>query len=153
MIKTTDTTRDDLLLLIANMRDDDRREIEAYGLPINKVVWRSYKGSLICKSIFVNNELAAIFGLAGELLDEVGTPWLFTTYASEKVSPLRFARIYQREVLKMLRLFPALENYVDTRYTKSIRLLENIGFTVHEPNKYGMIGSDFRRFEMKRKEA
>lgn len=82
-------------------------------------------------------------------MGDVGRPWLLTTYAAEKISPLRFTRIYQDEVLRMLDVFPRLVNYVDSRYTKATRLLDIIGFELDEPEPMGVNGILFQKFEMR----
>lgn len=78
----------------------------------------------------------------------VGIPWLITTPKVYRVSPLRFARLYQNEVRAMLNLFPRLENYVAVDYEEAIRLLSVVGFTIGEPERYG--NGMFRKFSMER---
>jgi len=73
-------------------------------------------------------------------------PWLLTAPCVKKISPLRFARIYQEEVISMLKIFKTLENYVDEEYSSAIRLLEIIGFILDEPQKIGV--GMFRKFRM-----
>jgi len=148
-IRIVKTKPEHLRELARTIRKEDKREIEAFGYTANVALWRSYKGSVICKSIFVQNELAAIFGVGGETLDDAGKIWFLTTSAAEKVSPLRFARIYQEQVLKMLKTFKRLENYVDYSYTSSIRILELVGFTVHDPEPMGEKGNLFCKYTMR----
>jgi len=152
-ITTINTEPNHLRILSNTMRPADRAEIEKFGWSVNKGLWRSYKGSLICKSIFVEGELAAIFGIGGGAMSDIGTPWLITTYACEKVSPLAFARTFQKEVLKMLQLFPVLANFVDASYDKAVKLLENCGFTIGEPEELGGHGELYRKFSIKRRKA
>lgn len=132
--------------LLQTMRDADRREIESYGFTCSHGLWRSYKNSLYKQTAFVEDKVAAIWGVSGVFMGEVGTPWLLTSGEVKKISPLRFARIYQNEVDHMLTLFPKLVNYVASDYGEAIRLLDIIGFILHEPQKYG--NGVFRRFEM-----
>lgn len=131
------------------LRDADKREIEAIGLSAYQGVRRSVRGSLIAKAIFVDGELAALFGVGGNILGDIGEPWLVTSPACEKVSPLLFVKVYQKEVLKMLRLFPCLANYVDASYSKAIKLLENSGFKVDEPEELGNNKAFYRKFSMR----
>lgn len=131
-----------------SMRDEDRREIIEAGLTVRKALWRSYKNSLICETVLVEDEVAAIFGLGGSHLGNTGIPWLLTGRPCEKVSPLKFARIYQKQVERMLEHFPRLANYVDATYTKAVRLMENIGFKIGEPEQIGLNNRLFCRFEM-----
>ena len=42
-----------------------------------------------------------------------------------------------------------LVNWVDDRNTCAIRWLKWMGFTIHEPEPYGVANLPFRRFDMK----
>lgn len=149
VVEITPTTPAHVRQLGAVLRPGDRREIEIYGFPTNKALWRSYKGSILRRTALVAGEVAAIWGVGGVPLGEQGRPWLMTSAAVEQVSPLRFARIYQEEVLRMLALFPHLVNYVDAAYTKAVRLLDIIGFQIGEPEPIGPNNAVFRKFEMR----
>lgn len=130
------------------LRVADRRELEVYGFPTNKALWKSFKGSFLRKSAFINGELAAMWGVGGSPMGAVGQPWLMTTDAVYKISPLLFARTYQREVLQMLKIFPVLVNWVDAEYNQAVRLLDIIGFNLGEPEPFGPNRAMFRKFEM-----
>lgn len=130
------------------LRDADRREMEAFGFPSCKALWRSYKGSFLRKTALVDGEVAAIWGVGGVPMGLEGNPWLMTSVACERVSPLRFARIYQQQVQEMLRIFPRLVNWVDSEYDKAMRLLDIIGFTLHAPEPLGKYGHKYCKFEM-----
>lgn len=132
------------------LRDKDRQEIEIYGFPTNKALWRSFKGSFMRYTAFVDGEIAAMWGVGGAPMGGTGQPWLMTTDAVYKISPLRFARMYQREVLRMINIFPVLMNYVDAEYAAAVRLLDIVGFTLGEPEPLGTHGAMFRKFEMRR---
>lgn len=135
--------------LVDKLRPADRHEVERYGFPPNKAIWRSFKGSFMRRTAFIDGEIAAMWGVGGTLMGEIGQPWLLTGGAVEKISSLRFARIYQQEVLRMLKVFPVLVNYVDTDYTKAIRLLDIVGFEIGEPEPIGPNKAIYRKFEMR----
>jgi hypothetical protein len=135
--------------LAANLRPADQNEIEIYGFPTNKALWRSFKASFLRHTAFIDNEIAAMWGVGGSPMGQMGQPWLMTTEAVKKISPLAFARIYQREVLRMLNVFPVLINYVDAEYTAAVRLLDIVGFNLGEPEPLGKNGALFRQFEMR----
>ncbi len=135
-------------LLKNNLRAEDEAEIVGFGVTAQQALWYSYKHSLIRKTAFINAELAACWGVVGVALGGKGQVWLMTTPEVKKVSPLMFVRIYQTEVLEMLKIFQRLENYVDAEYAAAIRLLEIIGFTVEEPQKMG--NGMYRHFWMER---
>lgn len=127
------------------IRDADRREIEIYGFSCAKGLWRSYKVGLGNRTALIDGKVGAIWGCGGSYLGSTGQPWLLTSPEVEKVSPLYFARVYQKEVFKMLTLFPVLVNYVAADYEKAIRLLQIIGFQLGEPERLGS-GGLYRKF-------
>lgn len=136
--------------LKSNLRPEDAEEILRLGMTINHALWRSYRSSLICKTALIDDKVAAIWGVHGTFMGNIGTPWLMTSGEVSKVSPLKFARIYQDEIIKMLKMFQRLENYVDSDYSAAIRLLEIIGFTVDKGNKLSPAGNAYRRFWMEK---
>lgn len=141
-------TPDHVRALGATLRTADKNEIEIFGFPTTKALWRSYKGSIMCRAALVDGEVAAIWGIGGAPMGPVGQPFLLTSPAVENISPLRFARIYQAEVHKMLTMYPRLVNWVANDYDKAIRLLDICGFTIGEPEPLGLNGGLFRKFEI-----
>jgi len=118
-----------------SLRAEDEREITCLGLVAHKVLFRSWRRAVMRRTALVDGEVDAMWGVGGVLCGPVGFPWLLTGKAAERASPLTFARIYQREVRDMLRLFPVLENWVDASHEKAIRMLEIAGFQVGEPRE------------------
>lgn len=149
-IEIVETTSAHIRELGKNLRPGDREEIEAYGFPTNHALWRTFKGGIMRKTAFVNRELAACWGCGGVPMGGEGRPWLLTTPVVHNISPLRFVRIYQDQVFRMLEIFPKLVNYCDARYDEAMRLLEIIGFKIGEPEPFGTKGLLFRRFELER---
>jgi hypothetical protein len=141
----------DVAAMKNNLRTGDVQEVMSFGISPERALWQSYRKSMIRKTVLIDGQPAAMFGMAGVTMGETGVPFLLTTPLVEKVSPLRFARIFQEEVLKMLEVFPRLVNYVDSSYDKATRLLDIVGFTLSEPEPYGVQGVKFQRFEMRRK--
>lgn len=119
--------------LKSNLRSEDEAEILRFGMSVQKALWYSYRQSLIRKTALIDGVIAACWGVHGVFMGNTGVPWLITTPEVKKISPLRFARIYQQEVLSMLNMFGKLENYVDPAYSSAIRMLEIIDFRVGEP--------------------
>lgn len=132
------------------LRADDAAEITCFDKQPHKMLWRGYRNSLMTKAAIVEGAVAAMWGIGGTPLGSIGNPWLMTSHACELVSPLRFVRIYQSEVHKMLSIFPVLVNFVAANYTKSIRVLENVGFIVDKPQQLGPHNVMFRKFTMER---
>lgn len=135
-------------LLGSIMNEEDRAEAEAMGCSAHKLLWRSYRSAIIRKTIFVDGKIAAMFGCAGVMMGLVGVPYLVTSLAAREVSPMVFARIYRKEARQMLKLFPHLENVVDSRYIRSIRMLRLAGFKIGEPKTYFGMDVLFRKYEM-----
>lgn len=137
--------------LCGTLRDMDRLEIEQYGMSGEDGLWLSYKAGLMNQTAIIDGEVAAVWGVAGEYLGDIGQPWLMTSSAIKKISPLRFAKYYQREVFKMLEFFDILENYVLAEYEGAVRLLSIIGFTIGEPEPFGT--GMYRKFSMIKERA
>ena len=133
-------------MLADRIRSEDAREILGIGYTPHRAIMKSFKASLFPTTAFVDGEIAAMWGVVGNPLGNKGMPWLMTTDTVYKVSSLRFARVYHREVKRMLRIFKVLENYVDSEYNGAVRLLDICGFSLDDPEPYGPNGRLFRRF-------
>lgn len=130
--------------LKANLRAEDEAEIVRFGITVQKALWYSYRNSLTRKTALIDGVVAACWGVHGVFMGNTGVPWLITTSEVRRISPLLFARIYQQEVLSMLKMFRKLENYVDPAYTSAVRLLEIIDFKVSDPEM--LKGVSVRKF-------
>jgi hypothetical protein len=141
-----DTKPEHVSELRNSMRTKDIEEVEKFGFTARRALWRSYKGSVMSRSAIVDGEVAAIWGVGGILLGDVGSPWLLTGAASEKISPWLFAKIYKNQVMEMLDIFPVLENWVDAEYNEAIKLLKVVGFNVGSPEMIGPRKAWFRKY-------
>lgn len=144
MIEIIPTTFCHIVQLRNSLRADDHREIEQLGYTPLRGIWESYKGGMVNKTALVNGKVAAVWGLQ-RVSDEEGLPWFLTTPALEEAPPLFFVKTYKKEVLEMLKLLPRLVNYVLADYDASIRILRMAGFSIGEPEPYGL--GIFKRFE------
>lgn len=131
------------------MRDDDRAEATCFGLVPRAALWRSYRGAVLCKTVFVDDHIAAMFGLGGGLMADEGHPFLITSHAIERV-PIWFSKRARVEMEGMLALRRVLSNIVDARYTRAIRFLEMLGFIVEAPERLSTTGALVRRFHITR---
>lgn len=138
--------------LAARMRAADRAEMEAAGLDATGALRKTFRAALIRESVFVDGEIAAMWGLGGDALSDIGAPWLLTTPAVERV-PVSFLREGKKNVATMLRLKPILVNYVDARYARACRFVTALGFVLEPPAPFGPKGALFRRFEARREWA
>jgi hypothetical protein len=131
------------------LRDEDRRECESAGLRAGKALWRSYRGSALVRTAFVDGEIAAMWGVGGCPLGGTGQPWLLTTPVVER-APVAFIREGRQEVAEMLTVFPILVGFVDASYHRAVRLLGVLGFEVDNPLPFGANGALFRRYHIER---
>lgn len=144
-----DSVAEHVNMLVENIRAEDRAEIEITGTPLRKGVWRSYRGTTMRRTAFVDGKIAAMWGVGGVLLSGMGHPWLLTTKQVDLV-PLSVVRVGRAEVSLMLDAFPKLLNYVDASYERACRFIQMLGFTLDEPSPFGAHGAPFRRFWMVR---
>ena len=134
-----------------NMRQSDIDEVWASNnhTPLEALVngWENSHGSLIVQ---INGDPCVMLGLVRlDFLSGHGTPWLLGTDSSLK---------YKREFLKqvpavieeMLGICQTLSNYVHVNNSVSIRWLKRIGFTICEPEVYGVEGEMFHRFYLEK---
>lgn len=141
------TTVNHIRALVANLREEDLREIEKWNLRPFKGIWRAYKNSMLCNSLFIGDEIMAIGGLNGSVLGFTANPWLFTSNVVDEY-PLVFASLYRKEVKKMLKQYSVLETWCDCAYTKSLKMMKIIGFKEREFLPNGRGGALLVRLEM-----
>jgi hypothetical protein len=132
--------------LAKSLRQKDRLEALRAGFEPHKVLYNSYKQGVYRKTAFINNEIAAMWGVAGTLFGNVGQPYLITAANVETIHPVRFAKIYKKEAEYMNTLFPILSNYVDANYKEAVRMLELAGFKLSD--EIMINGNSFREFSM-----
>ena len=136
---------EDVERLSANMREKDRKEAEALGMNAKKALYLTFRYGILRKSAFLDGKIVAMWGICGTPLSLVGRPYLITSNEVARMSPLKFARMYAKEVQTMNSLFPILENYVDANYDEAVRLLKIVGFEL-TPEKIN--GNDFYKYRM-----
>ena len=129
VVTTIDTIPEHIRKLAITMQAQSAEIAIKMGCEPRKLLWQSYKKSIICKTIFINGEVGAIFGISGALYGEVGQPWLIM---SDEVNayPFKVAFVYRKELVKFQQMFPVLEDYVDEDNINAIRMLELMKFKV-----------------------
>lgn len=145
MLEIKHSVLDDVEKLSIDMRDKDRKEAEALGMNAKKALYLTFKYGILRKSAFLNGKIVAMWGICGTPLSLVGRPYLVTSNVVSEMSPLKFTRLYAKEIKVMNSLFPVLENYVDANYDEAVRLLKIIGFKL-TPQKIN--GNDFYKYQM-----
>ena len=132
-------------LLASDLRANDLAEITAGGMTGHQAVDRCFRMSIMCRSAFVENDIAAMFGLHVVFLSDVGMPWLLTTPAVER-RPLAFVRETKKIVAEMLEYKPQLVGYCDARYQQAHGLLRAVGFNIDDPEPFGLLQKPFVKF-------
>lgn len=127
------------------LREDDRIEIAAGAGDVRRAIRLAYRASAYRRAAFVDDELAALWGVEGGLFATDGHPWLITAPAIERV-PLTFAREGRRELSDMLRTRLRLVSHVQERYEKAIRFMRLLGFTIGR--RFELNGEPFRELVM-----
>lgn len=150
MIEIVKTIPSHMIELRKNIREEDAREIRNYGGCLRRILWQTYHETPEPRTALVDGMVAGIYGCIGTVIGEVGKPWMLATTVADRF-PIEFALLYRQEIKKMLENYEMLENWVDSTYDKSIRLMKIIGFNVDEPAPYGPKGALFCRFWMRAK--
>jgi hypothetical protein len=127
------------------MSEDSMDIAERYGIKPLKALWYNYRNSLICKTVFIDNTICAIFGLGGTVFGDVGKPWICMT-PEVREYPMRVAFAFKRELKGMLDMFPILEDYIEETKEKEIRFMELMDFKVNR-NTITISGINFKRLE------
>lgn len=118
--------------LCGSLRYDDLHEITCFGLRPFKVVKQCFKTSHLRRSVFVENKLAAMWGLSGVMLGRIGEPWLLTSKEIEKI-PVSFVKEGRVEIAEMLTMCERLEGITTESYPRAHRFLRALGFQLSEP--------------------
>ena len=139
----------DIYRLAANLRPQDQAEVVALGIDPKRGIRENFRNAMLRKSYFVDGELAAMTGVCGSLLSDIGYPYLLTTKLVERV-PVSFVKLAREGIADMLRHKLRLEAYVAADYTKACRFLAAIGFTIGKPEPLGSHGALFRKLTMVR---
>jgi hypothetical protein len=132
------------------VRADDCREIWRTSLSDpNKAIRRAILSSRDAWTVFVDDEIMCIFGVAtSSMINRVGTPWLLGSdlIVEHKYEFLAGSKKY---IDLMKHGYSKLVNHVDQDNELSILWLQWLGFDVEtEAKPYGAIGKPFRKFTM-----
>lgn len=140
---------EDALVVAANMREADRREVEASSNSTpESAVLESLRVSTHAWIGYYDDRPACVFGVAPlNMVAGIGSPWLLGTdeLVERRAAFLRRCRPF---VARMLAVYPRLENKVDDRNEASKAWLSWLGFTLDEPAPHGPFGVTFRPFSL-----
>jgi hypothetical protein len=138
-----DTLADSLRLL-------DIEELQAQGKGPRAVLRASIKGSLWCRTYLYDGEVAAMMGLGGVAMDDLGRPWFLTSEVIYRPNAWTVVKECRKGVELMVQMKPRLENYVLAKYEQAVRLLNILGFHLDPPAPFGPQAKLFRRFHLDR---
>lgn len=95
---------------------------------------------------FINGEFACVLGVKGpSILGGTAAPWFLASDVIERHRKLFLDRSH-RVVEDLVREYGTLSNHVWDGHTKAKAWLSRIGFTLEDPEPYGISGAPFRRF-------
>ncbi len=139
----------DAVAIVPHLRQADIDECDALVGPgrVLEMAVGTVSASIIATAWEKDGELVALFGVAGNLLGDFGTPWMFGTRAVDRNGRAVMA-LSGGYIRQMLELFPRLTNIVDVRNARSIRWLKRIGFKFHPAVPFGPAGMMFYPFSM-----
>lgn len=143
-------TEDHIAHIAEYMRDEDLAEAYAlgYGGALN-AVRISLRSATKAWTWMSHGRPGCMFGVSKmSLVSEVSVIWFISTQAvvKEKVHFLRQTKSLVREIVEHQ---GHLVTVVDARYTKCLRWVAWLGFTIHEAKPIGMNGRMFHRIEMR----
>jgi hypothetical protein len=147
-LEIVNATSEHVRKLSETIREADKKEAERIGLNPKKGLFYAYRQSIFRKTALLDGEPIAMWGIGGSLFASSGKPWLITGTGVEKISPIKFARLYKKQVEDMRAYFDVLTNQVDAEYEGAVRMLKIAGFTLSEPFKVEPSGALFRTFVM-----
>lgn len=131
--------------LVKNLRPGELHEALIFYKSPEEALLRGFKSCHFKHTALVDGEVAAMWGLQGSLLGNVGHPFLLTGKNALKISSLAFVRLYRNQLQEMKKFFPILVNYVDAEYKEAVKLLRLSGFTL-QPEK--IMNKDVYKFTM-----
>jgi hypothetical protein len=125
------------------LRDGDRREVEALGLTPREALIRSIARSVEADAYLVEGEIAALMGLALQpIVGGVAMPWLLTGRAVERHRKT-FLRLTRARTQAMLAAHGTLVAEVHAEYGQAVRWLAWLGFEIAPPRPLGPRGALF----------
>jgi hypothetical protein len=140
---------EDVYRMAKMLRAEDRQEILALGVDPRSAIRSNYRDAILRKTYFVDGEIAAMTGLCGGWVSQIGHPYLVTTPAAAKM-PVAFIKCARNAVGEMLARRERLGGYVLASYESACRMLEMIGFNLADPAPLGPRGVLFRQFTAER---
>ena len=150
IVVVRDSIVSDVYALAGNLRAGDRAEVDAFGVTPARAIRHSYRHAILRRTCLVDGEVAAMAGLCGAMLSDVGEPYLMTTPQIARI-PVTFVKLARAIVQEMLAQRTRLQGMVAADYHGACRLLQLLGFTLGAPQPVGPRNVPFRSFTLVRR--
>lgn len=148
-IEFRESTLEDIKILSKTMREPDRVEVLAMGMSPEKALLESFNTSSIRLTFLFDGKVICMFGIAPKsLLGDRAVLWCLTSDELERVK-LLFGKKSKYYVGYFLTQYSILDNWVDSRYKKSIKWLRWLGADFDCITSVNEI--DFYHFEIRRR--
>jgi hypothetical protein len=134
--------------IAANVRPDDRRELELLGWAPDQALRLSLRSALVAWTGTVDDAPICMFGVSPGELGE-GRPWMIGAADLDRFAVI-FLRRCRGQVERMLELRPVLANYISVENIRAIQWLTWLGFSMEVPVPWGRSRQPFYRFELRR---
>ncbi len=145
--KIVPATMSHVSAVAATMRPEDAAEVLAScGFDPLRALRESVQVSDAAWTLLLDGQPAAVFGAVG-VASGCGVVWMLTSTMVDR-HPIAFLRLCRPVVEALLMHYGLLFNYVDARYEVALRWARWLGFTVSEPEPFGVAGLPFCRIEM-----
>jgi hypothetical protein len=132
-----------------DLRDGDRREIEALGVAAREGLAASLARSVWADAYLADGEVAALVGVALQpLVGGVAMPWLLTGKPVDRHRKA-FLRLTRSRTRRMLAEHGTLVAEVHAEYREAVRWLAWLGFTLAPPRPLGPLGALFHQATMR----
>ena len=145
-----DATELDAREVAANLRSKDAQEVLASGFKTEgDAVEYSFCASSLCLAVEREGVPVAVFGIVpGRNAQERSQVWFLGTDGLSKMKKT-FVTLSHVIIETFLRHHPVLINWVDARYTETVRWLECCGATFEDPMPLTDGGIPFRKFVLR----
>lgn len=145
MGRITTVTKENVLYVIEHLRrEDDLETVRSTGQSGAEVLVQGVDCSEFLRCIEFDDGTANIYGVAKGPGD-LWVPWSMSTTLVDRHAR-EFLALSLEGIAEIKERYDRLVNFVDAEYTKSIRWLKRLGFTVNNPVPYGLNGEPFCPF-------
>lgn len=150
-VAVRDTVGSDIVRLRDRLRPKDAEEVIAAGaVSVADALARDFAASVMRHTVELDGLPVAVFGLEPDtVLGESACVWFLGAPELAQMKKT-FVRATGPFIAKFLEAYPVLYNYVDARYTETVRWLEAFGARFDPPAPFGPRGVPFRRFVIRR---